>query len=183
MAVPSQRLRTNAHILLGEIDGQSLDRLGIRPVEGGKRACAFDPRRRQAPPTRQALAAARRCCPMVVVAGCDGSFLRRARRPLPACFLTSPHSFSQPTTTRNAQTNRRGRARPTTGFLRFPGCAGPVAPASRAPRGRVAAAKRAQNGPTAGPNGPPALRGWSNAQARLRLRQLQHAPSCATVRA
>ena len=50
--------------------------------------------------------------------------------------------------------------------------AGPLAPASRPLRGRVAAAKRAQNGPAAPPNSwprghPPALRGWSNAQARL----------------
>ena len=95
---------------------------------------------------------------MAARGGCGGG-CRGARGPISRGFGTSPHSFPQPTTTRNAQTNRRARARPTlragpsmqTGFLCFWGYAGPLAPASRPLRGRVAAAKRAQNGPAAGP--------------------------------
>ena len=96
----------------------------------------------------------------------------------------------QPSPEKHRRTGARGPAlRPTggpsmqTGFLRLPRCAGPLAPASRALRGRKTGEKQAQNRPAEGPNGPPAMRGGSNAQARLRPRPCTWSTAAAAARA
>ena len=90
--------------------------------------------------------------------GGRGGGCRGARGPISRGFGTSPHSFPQPTITRKAQTNRRGRARPTgppygrarprkRDFGVFEG----MRARWRPPRGRCAAALQPQNRRKTGP--------------------------------
>ena len=87
-----------------------------------------------------------------------GGGCRGARGPISRGFGTSPHSFPQPTITRKAQTNRRGRARPTStggpfdanGIFAFSRVLWPsdarLAAAARPRCGRKTGAKRARSG-------------------------------------
>ena len=104
--------------------------------------------------------------------------LSHSLSPLDTRAHTRTQTSTHTTHTQNTHTQHTTTGRPSmqTGFWCFPGCAGRLALASRPLRGRVAAAKRAQNGPAAGANprgmrgnGPWAMRGGSNAQACLQL--------------